>query len=509
MDRPRSGAGPHHRSPAAVLAVVALGVFVAADDLMVVATMLRPMVGDLGLALPDDLDDTAWIVNVYLIAYVAVMPVAGRLSDVFGRRAVFLAGLAVFLAGSIVVPAADSLAVLLVGRALTAVGGGALVPVALAVAGDLYAGPRRARALGLLGAVETLGWVWGPLYGALLVRFASWRWQFHLNVPLALVGMGLGWWALDPARRAGERIDWAGTALFTGGLVALSVALLSEARIQGVTGLQELGDAGGDGIGGPWLYAVAALAFAAAVAVERRVEAPFLDRRLLRGPDSAAALAVNALVGVGLVIALVDVPLFVNVVEGDIERSAVLSGWLLTALTATMAAASYAGGALVGRSGRRLPTVGGLALAVGAFALMGWGWDPGTSIPVMAAELALLGAGIGLVLAPTTAAVVDAAAEEHRGTAAGLVIVARLVGFTVGLAASTAWGLRRYDQLRSAADLPALGDPGAEEALADAVVELGTAALAESFLGAGLALAVAWLLAWTLTGRHRRRRVPA
>jgi MFS family permease len=134
-------------------------VFVAADDLMVVATMLRPMMDDLDLVVPDDLDATAWIVNVYLIAYIAAVPLAGRLSDIVGRRAVFLWSLAHFIIGSLIVPNADSLGLLLVGRAVSAIGGGALVPVAFAVAGDLYVGARRTRALGVLGAIETLGWV--------------------------------------------------------------------------------------------------------------------------------------------------------------------------------------------------------------------------------------------------------------------------------------------------------------------------------------------------------------
>ena len=91
-------------SPRAVLAVVGFGVFIAADDLTVVSTMLRPIIGDLGLVLPDGLDDAAWIVNAYLIAYIAVMPIAGRLSDVIGRRRTFLGAYTLFLAGSILIP---------------------------------------------------------------------------------------------------------------------------------------------------------------------------------------------------------------------------------------------------------------------------------------------------------------------------------------------------------------------------------------------------------------------
>ncbi|MDJ0962426.1 MAG: MFS transporter, partial [Acidimicrobiia bacterium] len=199
-------------SPMAVLAIVGFGVFVAADDLTVVSTMLRPIIGDLGIVLPDGLDDAAWIVNAYLIAYVAVMPFVGRVSDIVGRRKVFMAAMALFLIGSIIIPFQTSLGPFLFGRVLTAIGGGALVPVGMAVVGDAFETGRRARALGILGAIDTLGWVWGPLYGAMLVRFASWEWQFYLNWPLAIFGMIAGWRLLAdydvPMRKS--RIDWAG-----------------------------------------------------------------------------------------------------------------------------------------------------------------------------------------------------------------------------------------------------------------------------------------------------------
>mgnify|MGYP003912797241 FL=1 len=127
-----------------VLAVVGFGVFVAADDLTVVATMLRPIIGDLGIPLPDGLDDAAWIVNVYLVAYVAVMPFMGRLSDVVGRRKVYIGALTLFLIGSIMIPFTSSMGPFLFGRVLTAIGGGALVPVGMAVVGDVFEEKRRA-----------------------------------------------------------------------------------------------------------------------------------------------------------------------------------------------------------------------------------------------------------------------------------------------------------------------------------------------------------------------------
>ena len=233
-------------SPAAILAVVGFSVFVAADDLTVVATMLRPIIGDLGLVLPDGLNDAAWIVNAYLIAFVAVMPIAGRISDVLGRRRTFVGAYLLFMLGSILIPLSTHIdpafGWFLVGRVLTALGGGAMVPVALAVIGDVYPEGRRARALGTLGAIETMGWVWGPLYGAMLVHLLSWQWQFWLNIPLAIVGVTAVWWALaeHDTPRDGARIDWLGALLLTVTLVSLNVALLGSAEIQSVNGLQEL-----------------------------------------------------------------------------------------------------------------------------------------------------------------------------------------------------------------------------------------------------------------------------
>jgi MFS family permease len=485
------------------LAVVAFGVFVAADDLMVVATMLRPMIDDFELVIPDDLGRAAWIVNVYLVAYIAVMPIAGRLSDVLGRRAVFCGALVVFAAGSVIVPAASSLFMLLVGRALTAIGGGALVPLAFAVAGDLYHGPARARALGLLGAIETFGWVWGPLYGAVLVRFLSWQWQFHLNVPLALAGVVVGWRTLDPTRRDTSRVDWPGSLLLTAFLTATGIALLGQARIQSVTGLDDL--TGGDD--GPDWRVAAAVAVVALVllgASERRSDGSLIGP--LRSASSAvwAALAVNVLVGVGLVVALINVPLFINIVGGSVASSAVRSGWLLTALTAALAATTYLGGEASARAGNRAPVTAGTVVAAAGMAAMGWLWAADTAGVVMAAELAVVGAGIGLVLAPTSAAVVDDATTEQRGAAAGLVVMARLIGFSIGLAALTTWSLHRYEQLRADVVLPALTDPGYAEAATEATIDISTSALAETFAGGAIALSLAAAVAYGLTGSGTR-----
>ncbi|MEZ5230418.1 MAG: MFS transporter [Acidimicrobiales bacterium] len=211
------------------------------------------------------------------MAYLAVMPLAGRLSDVFGRRRVFEVSLAIFAVGSLVVPLAPNLGVFLLGRALTAVGGGALVPVALGIAGDHFEGRNRAQAFGLLGAIETLGWIWGPIYGALLVRFLSWEWQFYLNLPLAVLGLVLARRHLPQQRVHGTRLDLLGAGLLTLALTASSLALLSQAKIQSAGGLDEL--AGRDSTSIPlWLsVSLGVVGAAGFVWRQRTADPPLLD----------------------------------------------------------------------------------------------------------------------------------------------------------------------------------------------------------------------------------------
>jgi EmrB/QacA subfamily drug resistance transporter len=485
------------------LAVVSFGVFIAADDLTVVTTMLRQIIGDLQIPLPDDFDRAAWIVNSYLVAYVAVMPFMGRLSDVLGRRRVFVGALALFLAGSVWIPFTTELGPFVAGRVMTALGGGAMVPVALAAIGDAYREGRRARPLGVLGAVDTIGWVWGPLFGALLVRFLSWRWQFYLNVPLAILGIVLAWWALRgldrPAQR--HRIDWAGAAALSVGLAALNIALLGTGDISTA---EELADLTGErGFAAMPFFGLAAAAFLVFVMVERRSRDPLVDLGLFTHRDFAPAIAVNFLVGAVLVVAMVDVPLFVNlVVETDLERAAILSGWVLSALTAAMAVASWAGGVLTTRYGRRIVVVAGVGVVAGGFLLVGTSWDVTTSPWDMAWHLAILGIGFGLVTAPVHDAAVAAAPPDRRGTAGGLVILARLMGLAVGLSGLTAWALHRFEVLRSGLDLPPAGSPGYSEALEAAQGELTATALSETFLFAAAVAAVTVMVAAAL--RHGR-----
>lgn len=497
----------HKPSPAVILAVVAFGVFVAADDLTVVSTMFRQIIYDLGIPVPSGLNDAAWIVNAYLIAYVVVMPFIGRVSDIFGRRPVYIASLTLFLAGSIWVPLAPDLGPFIAARVLTALGGGAMVPVGMAIIGDIYPRQRRARALGVLGAVDTAGWVWGPLYGALLIRFLSWRWQFYLNIPLSLLGIAAAWWALGhlPEIRRKAQIDWLGTSLLTASLLLLNIALLNSGELQSGTSLVDL--SGQQQTNVAPLYLLAALFFGLFVVVERRLARgswpqlrlrrrgtpdtvaapdPLIDPGLLRRRNFAPAVTVNFLVGAALIIAMINVPLLINIIEPNSDQAALRSGWLLGAMTASMAIMAYVGGRMTERFSYRATTALGLLLCGIGFTLMGTSWAADTPSSRMAWQLAIVGAGFGLVTAPIGAAVINAAPEDQRGIASSLVIVLRLIGMSVGLSGLTAWSIHRFDILRQQIELPPLADPGFQEALMNGLTLTTVVVLTETFIAAGL-----------------------
>lgn len=491
-------------SPTLILFVVAFGVFVAADDLTVVSTMLRQIIFDLEIALPEGMSKAAWIVNAYLIAYVAVMPFIGRLSDIVGRRAVYMGALGLFLIGSIWVPLAHTFPSFLFGRVLTAVGGGAMVPVAMAVIGDVYEPRKRATALGTLGAIDTAGWIWGPLYGALLIRYLNWQWQFYLNIPLSIIGM-IGVWVVlrdlpPPAKR--ERIDWLGTALLTLCLVALNVALLNSGDVQTMGGFANMSNASHpDTLP---LYLLAVFALVGFVYWENRLSrtpdgAPLLNLSLFRRLNFTPAIVINFIVGGVLIIAMVNVPLIINILEFDIERAALISGYLLSGMTTAMALMAYVGGLLTERVHYRPVALWGLVLCSVGFYLLG-GWLVATPYAQMAWQLVVLGLGFGLVNTPVGTAVINAAPEDQRGIAASLVVVFRLIGMSVGLSGLTAWGVYRFNLLRTQIVLPdlPLSDPAYQRAILDGLTQVTIRVLTETFAVSAVLLLVALLFSFFL-----------
>ena len=452
-------------------------VFVGALDLTVVSAALPAVIFELGIPLQSGLGDASWVVSGYLLTYALGIVLIGRASDLVGRRAAFVGALALFALGSWTVaiaretPAAlaaeavralggrpdasvAALYAVIVGRAIQGFAAGALVPVAMALVGDLFPEGRRAFPLGLVGAVDTAGWVLGHLWGGVVVQVFPWQAIFWINLPIAAVAIVVAWRSLP---RSGPRVprgafDWPGAALATIVLAGLNLALTgNEARQAGLA----VPD------GAP-AYVLPALVLAAAALVgfvvrERRASDPLLDLRPFAG-RAVLAVAANGLVGVALMVGLVSVPLLVNAAAAGAGAAAALaSGVLLSALTVPLAIAALAGGALAGRVSERGLAVGGFALAGVGFALLtqarpdaarqALAGVAGPELAGLVTALLLAGVGLGLTVAPLATIVVDAAAPSGRGSAAAVVIVLRLVGMMVAVSTLTTYGVRRWAAL--------------------------------------------------------------
>lgn len=507
-------------NPWLVLAVICIPVFIGSLDLTVVSAFLPELIIELELPLQTALDDAAWILSGYLLAYTVSLTFMGRVSDLLGRRAVYVVCLLVFIVGSVLVATAGGwptqtlysvyrrlgqrpdiayvhLQALIIGRVVQALGAGALVPVSLALVGDLFPPARRARPLGLVGAVDTLGWVLGHLYGGILVQFVHWHWLFWINVPLTLLTIGLVLWALRhvPQQRVPGRFDFAGAALIIAALTSLNLGLGANVDISASAGgFDELAQL--PAYFGP-LMLLAALFFAAFIVVERRVRDPLLNLKLFRQRSLSAGLLVNLFVGFSLVIGLVSVPILVNVRQEDastLTQAALQVGLLLSALTIPMALAAVPGGWLGDRVGFRATTLLGLGLAIAGYLLLWQTWTLATPDALIAAQMALIGVGLGLTFSPLSASVINAAPDSERGVASALVIILRLIGMTVSVSALTTIALQRVNAL-AAAQLGGLVDP---TQAANAYAEITVRVLGELGLIGALACALALLPALRL-----------
>jgi MFS family permease len=285
-----------------------------------------------------------------------------------------------------------------------------------------------------------------------------------------------------------------GAALLTAALVAINVGLSKSGGQAAVAPTFDFSQAEPSGLGRtlPW-FAGGLLALGAFVWAEGRIAHPIIDLRMFRLRNFTLACLVNFTVGFVLIVAMVDVPLFVNSVlaQGgsldELLRSAALeSGQVLTALTVSMAVASVIGGWLCGRFGYRLPAVAGLLMTAAAFALMST-WGPDESRWRMALHLALGGFGFGLVTSPVGTATIDAVSPDLRGVASGLVLILRLMGMSVGLSALTAWGLHQFEVLSLPYSITELGQV-IVSITARVLDEMFLAAAVVTLLGVGLAL---------------------
>ena len=444
----------------ALLGIAAAGLFIAALDAYVVVTLLPSMIADVGLTI-DRFEQATPIVTGFLGGYVVAMPLLGAYSDSRGRAPVYAACMVVFAAGSIITATAGlwtfaGLPWLVTGRVFQGLGGGGLVPLSLALAADLYRGDARTLAVGSVAALQEAGSVFGPLYGTTLAAVAAstagWRLVFWLNVPLAAIcAVGL----LLAMRRQptsmtsrGSSIDWISASLLGLGLGLLVVALYPDDPDHRATS-SLLVPAGIGSVAVLGLYGWRQV---------HRLE-PLVPRELLRSRGFIGASVANVLIGIALMVALVDVPVLGRLVFNLDQLG---SGLLLTRFLVGIPIGAVLGGWLAGRFGGRLVSVAGVMLSAAAFLQMATWSSNELSLHLGFARqadiaLAACGVGLGLVIAPLTAAVLSLTRGESHGLATSLVVLARTMGMLIGLSALTAFGLYRFHQILGT---PVLNDPG-------------------------------------------------
>lgn len=457
--------GMHPVAAWAALVFASLGVLLGGAELMVVAIALPAIVADFGGWA--DLGRVSWIVNAYLLAYVVAMPLAGRAADLWGARRLFVVSLLLFVIGSAgagwarLVGAEHGLSWLIAWRVVQGFGGGALVPLSMALASHLFRGRARAAALGLEGAATYIGMAIGPAYGAWVllnfrlpipgVAIAPWQWIFWLNVPIGIVTMLLIYVVAGGIEtpRVRARLDLLGALVLS---VAL-VAGIGAVTLTGTTGWTDPLVLAGLG--------VAAVALAAFAWRELRSRAPLVEIRLFRDRAFSAANAVSLLTGYTLATAIIGGPVFVNRVlfAGEAEASVAL-----TALTLAVAGGALLGGLLSGLLGERIVSLAGVAgTAAGLWLALGWG--VGTDLDRLVRDLAVYGIGFGLTVSPRATAAVEAAGSGAYGVASAMLQIMRTIGMSIGLALLTSIGQNRIDELSEL-----INDPSRRDRL---VTELG------------------------------------
>ena len=416
-------------SQSVVLGILCLGVFSTALDQTVVVAALPLLMVDLEIPLTD-LDKASWIITGYLISYTVAMPLVGRLSDVYGRVRIFQVALVVFALGSGLVALAPNFNWIVPARVIQAVGGGATVPIGLAMAVAAVSTEKRGIAIGLVAASAEAGSVVGPLYGGAIIEWIGWRWIFWFDVPQSLVLIAL--MAILPNRpNPAAKMDYLGALALGGALTVLTVALAQRSIFTAESVYPYLALAAG------------AILIGVLITVERRAVQPLLASFLYTSRAFLSSNIAQFLVGVALIMALVCVPLMAGTV---MERGPLESALSLVRLTAAIPVGALVGGYILRWTGVREVCIVGLALmATGLLFMSGWETEVGElrlTLPLMAAGL-----GFGLVIPPIGVSALSAAPSDYWGAAASLVTASRMLGMALGLAALSAWGIERFYSL--------------------------------------------------------------
>jgi len=398
-----------------------LALTLAALDQNIVGTALPRIVSDLG-----GLSHLSWVVTAFLLTSTATTPLYGKLSDIYGRKPLFVAAILIFLAGSALCGFAQTMTQLVVFRGVQGLGAGGLISLSQTTIADVVAPRDRGRYQGLFSGVFAICSVAGPLLGGFITDALTWRWIFFVNVPvgaaaLALIVIGFR----RPHQAVAHRIDYSGVFLLTAGTTGVLLVLSWGGTVFSWTSPEVLA-----------LAALSALLFVLLRWRELRAIQPLFPPSLFENKVFLIASSVVAMTAMALFGALVFLPLYFQLVLG---KSPSTAGLLMAPLMGGVIVASIVGGQLVSATGRykRFPIMG-LIGAVAAFLVMAWTAMTGVETPVIEFALVALGAGLGLVMPTNIVAIQNAVERSEMGIATAATSFFRTLGSALGVALSGA-----------------------------------------------------------------------
>lgn len=404
-----------------MFAIVATALFMVSVDLTIVATALPAI----HRGLHASINWAGWTITIYGLFQVVALPIAGKFSSQFGRRRVFLWGITVFTVASLLCGFSTDIYLLIVFRAIQALGGGALQPSAAGLIADHF-GKDRDRGIGMFGSVSSGGQVVGPILGGLLVDYLSWRWIFFVNVPVgvALIIMAIRYLPESP-RQEGEKTDLVGLALMSSTVLALIYGITSfgdgRTRVYDPNFLV------------PVLFALGLLALF--VRHSRRAPAPFIPLRLLAGRGFAVMNWVNFLHGMVTFGIVSLVPLYA---EQRYHLAALSAGTLLTARAVGMILAGTFAAFALRRTGYRSPMMLGFAFVAIGNLLMSvaprWGMGPYLWLSL---SVGIAGLGLGAVNPAASNACLHLAPEQAAAIT-GLRVMFINIGVIISVSVTTA-----------------------------------------------------------------------
>ncbi|MDQ6795471.1 MAG: MFS transporter [Chloroflexota bacterium] len=429
------------RAKMEILFAVLLGLFLGALDQTIVGPALPTVVTQLA-----GNDIYVWAVTIYLLTSTVTVPFWGKLSDIYGRKPIFMIGIAIFLIGSALSGLSQNMAELILFRGFQGIGAGSLFPVALAVIGDLFTPAERGRYQGLFGAVFGIAFIVGPLVGGFLTENISWHWIFYVNVPIGLVSLYFIWRLLPTVKtaRATRNFDIIGGVIFTAAISILLVGLTNK----------QFGDWTDPTVGG---FIVAGLVgIVLFILAEARAKEPIVPLGLFRNRTYSSSMIATFFASFAFFGAIIFLPRWFQFVHGF---SPTYSGLAALPLMVGLISSSIASGIFVARTGRyKWLTVGSIAL-MGISTLLMTQLTADTPLPVVWFWMFLSGLGVGPTFAVFTIIVQNAVPFQMLGVATSNLTFFRQIGGSVSLAiVGTIFGSAFKDQLApqmAAAGVPA------------------------------------------------------